>query len=81
MGLIKSLIAWIKKASRENRMFRTYIQASVGYLLVNAGAVLNDGGDLALALETLAAGSIAAGLSALWKTAQEIQGSSTNETA
>ena len=67
MGMAKSLVAWMKKASRENRIWRTFWQAVFAYASVNL-ATWDGSQDLSLALETLAMGSIAAGLSALWKT-------------
>lgn len=71
MGVVKSLAAWVRKASRENRLFRTFWQAVFAYLAVNL-ATWTGTEDIGLALETLAAGSIAAGFSALWKTTQEM---------
>ena len=66
---MKKLIIWIKKASRSNRVFRTFAQALAGYMAVNAATLWESGADLEVALEALLAGAVAAGISAVWKTA------------
>ena len=66
---MKKLIAWVKKASRSNRVFRTAVQGFCSYMAINVPAIWDRGGDLAVALEALVAGAIAAGISAIWKTA------------
>lgn len=66
---MKKLINWVKKASRTNRVFRTFIQGLAGYMAVNVMTLWESGADFEVALEALIAGSIAAGISAIWKTA------------
>ena len=66
---MKKLIAWFRKACRTNRVFRTGVQGFAGYMAVNASTLWNSGADFQVALEALIAGAIAAGISAIWKTA------------
>lgn len=63
-------IQWLREASKSNRPFRTFWQAACSFLVVSAPSAL-DGGDLTLALRALLVGAIAAGISALWKTAED----------
>ena len=66
---MKKLINWVKKASRTNRIFRTFIQGLAGYMSVNIMTLWESGADFKMALEALLVGAIAAGISAIWKTA------------
>lgn len=66
---MKWLINWIKEASRTNRAFRTGVQGFTGYVAVNITKLWENGADFGVALEALLAGAIAAGISAIWKTA------------
>lgn len=66
---MKKAIAWIKRASRTNRVFRTAVQGFAGYMAANVPTFWENGADFEMALEALVAGAIAAGISAIWKTA------------
>lgn len=66
---MKKAINWIKKASRTNRIFRTFCQGLAGYMAVSLPNFWDGSGDFEVALEALIAGAIAAGISAIWKTA------------
>ena len=66
---MKRLFNWIKKASRTNRIFRTGVQGCVSYVAVSMPNLVESGADFEVALEALVAGAIAAGISAIWKTA------------
>lgn len=66
---MKKLVNWIKKASRSNRVFRTAVQGFCSYMAINLPTFWDGSGDFDVALEALFAGAIAAGISALWKTA------------
>lgn len=70
MGMVKRAVTWFKRACRQNRILRTFFQAAGAYLAINIPTFWDGGGDLKLAAETLLLGAIAAGFSALWKTAQ-----------
>ena len=67
--MIRKAYLWLKKACRTNRVVRTFVQGIVGHLAVQTPVVLNGGGDVRVALEALAVGAVAAGISAIWKTA------------
>ena len=66
---MKNLISWIKKASRTNRVFRTALQSFCGYMAISLPNFWDGSGDIGVALEALFAGAVAAGISAVWKTA------------
>ena len=65
---MRKLIAWLKKACRTNRVLRTAVQGFAGYMAVNLPG-FRSGSDFGVALEALLAGAVAAGISAVWKTA------------
>lgn len=67
---MKRLNAWLKKACRTNRVLRTFIQGISSYLIVQLPVFWNGQGDLSVALEALLVGAFAAGISAVWKTAE-----------
>lgn len=64
-------IQWLREAGKSNRPFRTFWQAACSFLAVSAPSALDGGGDLMLAFRALLVGAIAAGISALWKTAED----------
>ena len=66
---MKKAYAWLKKACRTNRVLRTGVQGFTGYMAVNITTLWENGADFEVALEALVAGAIAAGISAIWKTA------------
>jgi len=66
---MKKAYAWLKKACRTNRVFRTAVQGFAGYMAINLPTFWDGSGDVWVALEALLAGAIAAGISAVWKTA------------
>lgn len=66
---MKKLVAWFRKACRTNRVLRTGVQGFAGYMAVNVTTLWEGGADFQVALEALIAGAIAAGISAIWKTA------------
>ena len=66
---MKKLIAWLRKACRTNRVFRTAVQGFASYMAMNLPVFWDGSGDFGVALEALLAGAIAAGISAIWKTA------------
>ena len=65
---MKGAYAWLKRACRTNRVFRTAVQGFSSYMAINLPTFW-DGGDMGVALEALLAGAVAAGISAVWKTA------------
>ena len=67
---MKRAYAWLKKACRTNRVFRTFVQGATGYLIVQLPVFWDGGGDLVLAAKALLTGALAAGISAVWKTAE-----------
>lgn len=67
---MKGMISWVKKASRSNRIFRTFVQGAMGHLVIQLPAALDGGGDARIALEAVLVGALAAGISAVWKTAE-----------
>ena len=66
---MKKLIAWFKRACRTNRIFRTFVQGISSYLIVQLPVFWDGNGDIRVALEALIVGALAAGISAIWKTA------------
>lgn len=67
---MKKAIRWIKNASRTNRVFRTAVQSAIGYVALNVKTLWESGADFEVALEALIVGALAAGISAVWKTAE-----------
>jgi len=67
---MKKLTAWFKKACRTNRVFRTFVQGVSSYLIVQLPVFWDGSGDIQVALEALIVGALAAGISAVWKTAE-----------
>ena len=65
---MKRAYAWLRRACRTNRVFRTAVQGFSSYMAINLPTFW-DGGDMGVALEALLAGAVAAGISAVWKTA------------
>lgn len=77
---MKRMFTWLKQASRSNRIFRTFVQGVAGYLIVHLPTFWDGGGDLWLAVKALLVGSLAAGISAVWKTAEsDLQASQEKE--
>ncbi|MGN0038903.1 MAG: hypothetical protein ACI36Y_07220, partial [Coriobacteriales bacterium] len=72
-GAMSRAIQWLTEACKSNRPFRTFWQAACSFLVVSAPSALDGGGDLMLAFRALLVGAIAAGISALWKTAEDDQ--------
>ena len=66
---MKKLIAWFKRACRTNRILRTFVQGTASYVVVQLPVFWDGSGDIRVALEALVVGAIAAGISAVWKTA------------
>ena len=66
---MKKAYAWLKKACRTNRVFRTAVQSICGYMVVNITTLWEGAADFKVALEAFVVGAIAAGISAIWKTA------------
>lgn len=64
-------LQWLKTASRTNRTFRTLVQGVGSYLVISIPVFWDGGGDLMLAIRALLIGAIAAGISAIWKTAED----------
>ena len=67
---MKKLISWFKRACRTNRIFRTFVQGVASYLVVQLPVFWDGSGDIRVALEALLVGALAAGISAVWKTAE-----------
>lgn len=66
---MKKPIAWLKRACRTNRVLRTAVQGFAGHMAVSLPTFWDGSGDIRVALEALVVGAIAAGISAVWKTA------------
>lgn len=67
---MKKLFKKLRRACLESRPARTFWQAMAAYFAIHIPTFWDGGGDFLLALKALVLGAIAAGISALWKTAE-----------